>query len=56
MRLSDKEVKQINKLLSEIESGLQKKSTTTIVRTRVRRIRLIFTKSLRRDKNTLFEL
>ena len=53
MNLSEKEVAQIEKLLHDIEMGLNRPRYKLYVGNRVRNIRLMLTRAKRREKHTL---
>lgn len=53
MTLHDVEYRELKKLIADIESSLQKRTTTTRVRTLTRKVRLMLTRAERREKNRL---
>lgn len=50
MYISDKEFRQLKKYVADIDASLQRRTTTTKVRTLTRHMRLLFTRMERRDK------
>ena len=52
--ITQKEMHQLREMLLMIDQSLQKKSTTTKVRTLTRKMRLLLSRAEKREKNTIF--
>lgn len=53
--ITQKEVHQLREMLLMIDQSLQKKSTTTKVRTLTRKMRLLLSRAEKREKDSLFK-
>lgn len=53
--ITQKEAHQLREMLLMIDQSLQKKSTTTKVRTLTRKMRLLLSRAEKREKNSLFK-